>query len=192
MDDRQFRYISKSKKTEKAKLIRARLILFCEFSHCGDEKHLEIFGFLRKKNEAYHHASNRETACKSPRTTVRARVRVANPSKSSELSDLLLLRLLPTATHSCILQQFCCFLFRPGCACPPYSSQLSPRQTRHTTSILTPLLLLLLLLLQFKNAHWVRCVHKEDENPSPNFLKYVAQFRFFQQHLRELTQFFFS
>ncbi len=147
MDDRQFRYISKSKKTEKAKLIRARLILFCEFSHCGDEKHLEIFGFLRKKNEAYHHASNRETACKSPRTTVRARVRVANPSKSSELSDLLLLRLLPTATHSCILQQFCCFLFRPGCACPPYSSQLSPRQTRHTTSILTPLLLLLLLLL---------------------------------------------
>ncbi len=95
-----------------------------------------------------------------------ARVRGADPSKSSELSDLLL-RLLPTARHSCILQQFCAFSFAQ--AVPPYSFHLPQTDAPYHVHSKPPS-----SSLQFKNAHWVRCVRKEDENPSPNFLKYVV------------------
>jgi hypothetical protein len=73
VDDRQFRYISKSR-NRKGKLIRARLYLLCEFSHRGDKKiwKFSVFCVNSKNNEDYHHASNRETAGKFPRTTVRA------------------------------------------------------------------------------------------------------------------------
>jgi hypothetical protein len=76
----------------------------------------------------------------------------AHPSKSSELSDLLL-RLLPTATHSCILQQFVLSLSPRLC---PRTPLISPRQTRHTTSILTPLLLLSSLRMHIGLDVWTK------------------------------------
>lgn len=132
------------------------------------QKVLEIFGFLRKFEKQW-----RLSSCQQPRNRRqvsshdRARECVARTPANRQNFLICCCGWLPTARHSCILQQFCAFSFAQ--AVPPYSFHLPRTDAPYHVHSKPPS-----SSLQFKNAHWVRCVRKEDENPSPNFLKYVV------------------